>query len=112
MALLQRAYDGGVCSSRQNYRFPVQDGANSLIRIASPSCCGANDGSHRGEQIGAPFGTEATGDFAVRCCRPQFPLAAVVVWRSIGMLEEGEQMAAHLAVTFSQPPAVRIGGCQ
>ena len=26
------------------------------------------------------------------------------------MLEEGQQVIAHLAVTFSQPPAMRIGG--
>src|ERR1700693_2821347 len=91
----------GICSTRQKDRFPVQNGANSLIRIASPPCCGANDGSNGSEQIASPVGTETAGDFAVCRCRPQFPLAAVVVRRNVRMLQEGEQMAAHLTVTFS-----------
>ncbi|HME24957.1 MAG TPA: hypothetical protein VKI44_27120, partial [Acetobacteraceae bacterium] len=47
----------GICSSRLNDRFAVQDGTNCPIRIGTPSCCGANDGSNASEQIGSPLGT-------------------------------------------------------
>ncbi|HME24979.1 MAG TPA: hypothetical protein VKI44_27235, partial [Acetobacteraceae bacterium] len=46
-----------ICSSRLNDRFAVQDGTNCPIRIGTPSCCGANDGSNASEQIGSPLGT-------------------------------------------------------
>jgi hypothetical protein len=40
-----RDIEDGICSSRLNDRFPVQDSADRLIRIDPPSCCCANDGS-------------------------------------------------------------------
>ena len=44
----------GICSTRLNDRFPLQDSANCLIRVESASCCGANDRSNGSEKIGAP----------------------------------------------------------
>jgi hypothetical protein len=52
-------YGQCICSTRLKDRFPVRNSANSLIRIASPPCCGANDGSNGSEQIASPVGTEA-----------------------------------------------------
>ena len=48
------ATNNGICSTRLNDRFPLQDSANRLIRIESASCCGANDRSNGSEKIGAP----------------------------------------------------------
>ena len=95
-----------ICSSRLNDKFAVQDSTNCRICIGTPSCCGANDGSNASEQIGSPLGTESTCNFAVCGCGPQFPLAAIVIRWNLRMLQEGEQVAAHLAVTFSQPFAM------
>lgn len=39
----------GICSSRLNDRFAVQDSTNCPICIGTPSCCGANDGSNASE---------------------------------------------------------------
>jgi hypothetical protein len=41
--------NNGFCSTRLNDRFPVQDSANSLIRVDTPSRCCAYDGSNGGE---------------------------------------------------------------
>src|SRR6195256_2780901 len=106
------AYRLGICSSRLNDRFAVQDSANCPISIGTPSCCGANDGSNASEQIGSPLGTESTCNFAVCGCGPQFPLAAIVIRWNVRMLQEGEKVAAHPAITFAQPLAVLVGGCQ
>src|SRR6476620_3492604 len=100
----------GICSSRLNDRFAVQDSTNCLIRVGTPSCCGANDRSNAREQIGSPLGTESTCNFAVCGCGPQFPLAAIVIRWNVRMLQKGEKVAAHLAVTFAQPLAVLVGG--
>src|SRR5271156_5985256 len=100
---------GGICSTLLDDRFPVEDCENRLIRILSPSGCGSDDGSNAGEQIGTPGRTEATCDFAVGGGGPQFPLAAIVVRWNLRMLQEGEQVAAHLPVTLSQPPAMVVG---
>src|ERR1700681_4807025 len=94
----QRTPIEGICSSRLNDRFAVQDGTNCPISIGTPSCCGANDGSNASEQIGSPLGTESTCNFAVCGCGPQFPLAAIVIRWNVRMLQEGEKVAAHLAV--------------
>ena len=101
-----------ICSSRLNDGFAVQDSTNCPICIGTPSCCGANDGSNASEQIGSPLGTESTCNFAVCGCGPQFPLAAIVIRWNVRMLQKGEKVAAHLAVTFAQPLAVLVGGCQ
>jgi hypothetical protein len=42
------------CSTRLNDSFPVQDGANCLIRIESAACRRTNNGSNGSEQIGTP----------------------------------------------------------
>jgi hypothetical protein len=39
-------------------------------------------------------------------------IAAIVIWRDLGMVKEGEQMASQFAVTFSQAAAMAVGGCQ
>ena len=91
----------GICSSRLNDRFSIQDGTNCLIRIGTPSCCGAKDGSNAGEQIGSPIGTKSTRNLSVCGCGPQFPLAAIVIRWNFRMLQECKQVAAHLAVSFS-----------
>jgi hypothetical protein len=44
----------GSCSTRLNDSFPVQDGANCLIRIESAACRRTNNGSNGSEQIGTP----------------------------------------------------------
>src|SRR5580658_1719499 len=100
----------GICSTRLNDRFPVHDRENSLIRGFSSSRCCSDDGSNAGEQVGTPGRTEATCDLAVCGCGPQFPVAAIVIRRNLRMLQEGEQVAAHLAVTLSQSPAMVVGG--
>src|SRR4051812_25582006 len=80
----------GICSSRLNDRFAVEDSTNCPICIGTPSCCGANDGSNAREQIGSPLGTESTCNFAVCDCGPQLPLAAIVIRWNVRMLQEGE----------------------
>ena len=52
--LLAYSSDSGICSTRLNDRFPLQDSANRLIRIEPATCCGANDGSNGSEKIGTP----------------------------------------------------------
>jgi hypothetical protein len=82
------------------------------MRIFPLPCRSANDGPNPSEQIGAPSRPKATGDLAVCGRRTLFPRAGAVVRRSIGVLQENEQVTAQLAATFPQSPAMRIGGRQ
>src|SRR5208337_3130229 len=65
-----------------------------------------------GEQVSAPVGAEAVGDFAIGGGGPQFTFAAVVVGGNLGMTEKGEQVVTNLAVSLAQSPAVAVGGGQ
>ena len=71
---------------------------------------GADDGTHAGEQVGTPIGAEPAGDLAVDSRGPQLALGAVVACGHLGMVEEGEQVRAELAVAPSQAPAVAVVG--
>ena len=101
-----RAFKLGNCSTRLNDSFAVQDGANCLIRIASAACRRTNNGSNGGIKIGTPVRAEPARDLAIRGCRSQLSLTAVVVRRPIGMLQKCEQAVPHSAVPFSQALAV------
>ena len=71
---------------------------------------GADDGADGGEQVRAPVGAEAAGDFAAGCGGPEFALAAVVVGGQFGMIEKGEQVVAHAGVSLAQSLAVAVSG--
>ena len=76
------------------------------------TCGGADDGANSCEQVGPPLRSEAAGDPAVGGGRPQFAFAAVVVGADLGMVEEGEEVTADLAVSLSQALAISVGGCE
>jgi len=67
---------------------------------------GADDGSYCGVEVGAPFGSETAGDLALGGGGAEFALAAVVVRGDGGMVEEGEEVLAELAVALAQSPPV------
>jgi len=47
-ALLDEGFEG-ICSTRLNDIFPVEDGVDGVKRIDPPSCRRANDGSNAGK---------------------------------------------------------------
>lgn len=69
---------------------------------------GADDGADVREEVCAPVGTEAAGDFAVGGGGTEFAFGAVVVGRYFGMIEEGQQTVADFAVAFAQSSRVGI----
>ena len=62
------------------------------------------------KKLAPQTGTEAAGDLAVGRGGAQFALGAVVIGADLGMVEEGEQVAAQLAVALSQSLAMPVGG--
>jgi len=101
-----------ICSTRVDSGLPAQGLLNGLVGAYAPACGGADDGAHACEQVGAPSGAEPAGDLAVGGRGPQLSFGAVVVGRHLGMVEEGEQVRAELAVSLPQPLAVTMGGRQ
>ena len=59
-----------------------------------------------------PVGTEAAGDLAIGCGGAQFPFASVVVGCHLGMVEEGEQVIANLAVSPARSLTVPVCGSE
>src|SRR3712207_8785100 len=55
-------------------------------------------------------GPEAAGDFAIGGSRAELAFAAAVVGGDLGMVEEGEEVLAQLAVALSQSLPVPVGG--
>src|SRR5271166_7000066 len=82
---------------------------DGLIGVDATSSSGPHDRAESGEQVGAPVGSEAAGDFAIGGCGTEFAFAAVVVRADFGMVEEGEQVNADLAVSLTQSPAIAVG---
>ena len=87
-----------ICSTRQEDGFPV------VLRFQR------RIGSLRIDR--GPVGSKAAGDFAIGGCRSQFPLAAIVVRWNVPLFQDGEHAVSYLAVLYSQPPAIAVGGCQ
>lgn len=66
------------------------------------------DYSDVGEEIGAPCGSEPSGDLAICRGGPEFALGAVVVRGDVRVVEEGEEMITNLAVSSAQSSAVAV----
>src|SRR5207302_3264280 len=92
----------GICSTRFENGLPAYGLADGLIGVDASACGSSDDGADGGEQVGAPVGTEAAGDLAIGCGGAQFPFASVVVGCHLGIVEEGEQVIANLAVSPAQ----------
>src|SRR5918993_2050654 len=73
---------------------------------------GADHRLDGGTQVRSPGRAEAAGDLAVDRHRPESALAAVVVRRRVGVLEEGEQAVAHGEVAPAQPLTTAVAWLQ
>src|SRR5271166_3180138 len=99
-----------ICSTRCEDGLSLQRHPDGLIGVDATASSGSNNGAESGEQVSPPVGSEAACDFAVGGCGTEFTFAAVVVRADLGMIEEGEQVSADLAVSLSQSPAIAVGG--
>lgn len=111
-----RSISEGICSTRFEDWGTAEGCADGLVGVDALACSGADDGFDAGEDIGAPGGAvpagdakhQATGDLAVGGGGAQFALGAVVVGGDLGMVEEGEEVAADLGIAFSGAFAVPV----
>ncbi len=86
----------GSCSTRSKNGLALQGGADGAVGVDAAPCGGADNGAYSGVEVGTPCGSEAAGDLAVGGGGPEFTLAAVVVGGDLGVVEEGEEVLAHL----------------
>jgi hypothetical protein len=103
---------GSEPSSRScgEHGLPLQDHSDGLEGVDAMADGGADDGSDGGVEVGAPVGAETAGHLAIGRGGTQLAFGAIVVGADLWVVEEGEQVAAELSVSFSQSSAVRIGG--